>query len=85
MLHVGYGYTGFKRDQLDSPSALVLPITSLDNLVFSRKDFLLKDLCPPAFVNAGHFEYLGRVHVGVRPAAHDRDAADHAFIDLWWE
>ena len=83
MLHVKYGYTGLKRDQLDSPSALVLPIASLDNLVFTRKNLLLQYLRSSAFVDSGYLQDLRCVDIGVGASPHDSYAADHALVDLY--
>ena len=83
MLRVGYGYTGLKRDQLDSPSALVLPIASLDDFMLARENLLLQYLGSSTFVDTRYLKNLCRVHIGVGTSAHDSDAADHAFVDLY--
>jgi hypothetical protein len=45
------------------PCALVLAVPALDNLVLTGENLLLEDLGAPAFVDAGDFEYLGRVYI----------------------
>ena len=46
------------------------------------QDLLLEDLGAATLVYPGYLEDLGRIHVGIGAAAHDGDAADHAFVDL---
>ena len=67
----------------DSPGALILPIASLDDLMLSGEDLLLKNLCAAALVDTGNLEDLGRVYIGVGTPSHYRDAANHALIDLY--
>lgn len=68
--------------EADAPGSLVLPVASLNNLVFAGQDFLLEDLGTPAFVHASDFEDLGRVHIGIRAPAHHCDVSNHAFVHL---
>lgn len=68
--------------EADEPRSLVLSVASLNNLVFPRKDFLLKDLGTPTLVYTSDFEDLSRVYIGIRAPAHHRDVPDHAFVDL---
>ena len=46
------------------------------------EDLLLKDLCPAALVDTSYLQNLRCIDVGVRSSAHDRYAADHAFVHL---
>lgn len=66
----------------DEPSALIFPVPSLHDFVFSRQYLLLKDLSATPLVYPGDLEDLRRVHEGVRAASHHRDASYHTFVDL---
>ena len=64
------------------PGSLVFSITTLDNLVFAWQDLLLQNLCTPAFVHTSNLQYLRSIYIGVCSPSHDRDAANHALVDL---
>ena len=64
------------------PSSLVFTVSALYNFVFSGKYFLLEYLCPSALFYTRDLEDLCRIHIRVTASAHDRDATDHALVDL---
>ncbi len=66
----------------NEPSALILPVTSLHNFVFSRQYLLLEDLRATSLVHSGDLEDLRSVHKRVCTASHHCDAAHHTFVHL---
>ena len=50
--------------------------------MLAGKYLLLEDLCSAAFVDTRDFQNLSSIHIRVGSSAHDRNATDHAFVDL---
>lgn len=65
-----------------APGALVFTVSALYNFVFSGKNLLLEYLCASALFYAGDLEDLGSINIRVTASAHDRNAPDHALVDL---
>src|SRR5580658_5023658 len=61
----------------NTPCSLIFAITTLDNLVFPRKNLLLQDFSPAPFIHASYFENLSRVYVGVSASSHNSNTSDH--------
>lgn len=64
------------------PSALVFTVSALHDFVFSGEDFLLEYLCASALLYARDLEDLCCIDIRVTASTHDRDATDHALVDL---
>lgn len=64
------------------PSSLVFSITALDDLMFTGEDFLLQNLCAPAFVYSCYLQYLRSIDIGICSSPHDGYTANHTFVYL---
>ena len=65
-----------------SPGSLILPITTLYDLMLSGQYFLLEDFRPSTLIDASHLENLSGIHKAIVSPSHNRNSSDHAFVNL---